>query len=115
MTSPKTAPARVKLVIDIVSIISFSYLVFVCPILGHYESQLYKPDGTLSLPMTLMFADGPLALFSVLWLSFRYADSLKRKYPFLFDPRPQSKLLVVLALLLLYFVGYLILKYTLWR
>jgi hypothetical protein len=115
MLTDKNKYKTLKIGIDTLSVIFIAYLVIVCPIFGHYVSNIYSPDGRIILPIKLMFADGPLAVFGAFWLLFRYADGLAKKYPFIFDPRPQYRILTVTGALSLYLIGYLILKNTLWR
>ena len=102
-----------KLSIDILSFVSIGFLIIIAPIWGHYEQNTYGSDGQMSSLVKLILITGAFSVFGAPWCLLRYMGILIKKHPLVFDPR--FRLLFVMSGPLLYLVGYLILKHTLWR
>ena len=90
-----------KLILDIFSMMSLFWALVGGFIWAHYYPDNNAPNGDLILNLSLV--NLPIAVFSLVWLVFRY-------------PLVSSKISrVSLCIPLLYLVGYFILKNTIWR
>ena len=114
------AVRALKILIDVLSVIWVSLWIVGSPIWTHYNHNLSSrnPDGTLATFVKVIFVSFIPFMFCWFWLIFRYAATINKKYPFIFDQRPRSRLRsripLVTSFFSLYLIGYLILKHTLW-
>jgi hypothetical protein len=99
--------------IDVLSAIFFCLLLFVFPILAHYFPNGRDADGNMTLVMKVLLADSPLAFIGAMWLIFRYAPAIGRRYPG--TVTQGFKVRFVFVSLVLYLTGYLIIKNTLFK
>jgi hypothetical protein len=104
-----------KLLIDLSSVVFVAYLLLIAPIWSHYQPASHTHGGALSILVKLGLADVFPAAFGVVWLAYRYAGPINKRYPFMFTQKPRSKVRFVIGFLSVYLMGYLILKNLLWR
>jgi hypothetical protein len=105
---------KLKIVIDIISGISFFTMLVVLPIYTHYDTTNTHSAAKwyLSLFDILLLANFIPCVFGSFWLIFRYGEIMAKKYPTIFNPR--YSLILTFSLLLLYLTGYLIIKTIFW-
>jgi len=97
-----------RIALDILSAIAVIYAVFVMPIWAHYQPDRRDANAPLPLMLDLLVVDILPCALGACWLSIRYLDGEKLI-------NPGYRLRFIGTSLLLYFTGYLVLKFTIWQ
>ena len=99
--------------IDFLSIVSNFLLIIGFPIAAHYFSgPSSDAEGKMATLAKLMVANAILSFLGIMWLLFRYGIALAKRYPFVANPKYRTR--ISLSFLFLYWLGYEILKNTIW-
>lgn len=80
---------KLKIAVDIASVVFIVYFLIVCPIICHYDPNCIdsgNPHAKLPIEEILEFVDGIPFIFGIIWLNIRYISVLK-KYRLIPNPR----------------------------
>jgi hypothetical protein len=92
---------KLKIVIDVMSVISIIYALLILPVWCFYDSHFHshgQPGSPLPIQLKRFFMDMPLFFLGSLWLIFRHGLATARKYPVVLTLR--FRLLVMTCALL---------------
>ena len=101
-----------KTAMDIASFLFIGFLLIICPISAHYNEHIHDPNGNLTFMVRAMSVDAYLCALGLVWLAYRYSNTLHKKYPVLDNQRLWNRvkwLIIPVVWLIMY------LAETFWR
>jgi hypothetical protein len=94
---------KLKIAVDVLSVAFITFELSITSIWNHYHPSNRTIEGRITPDTKLLLAAFIPSLFGFLWLIFRYADRMNRRFPFFLKPTFQIPFLMcvpIVAILL---------------
>ena len=100
---------KLKIALDVAAITSLGFMAIVCPVWCHYDPKCINHGVPGEIPGAVILAIINLipATLGLIWLIFRYANTLATKYPCTLDKRVQFLFPFCATLLLIFIMSLL--------